>query len=37
MLEVEIAGFKRKKLEGIVLQVNQRTRMDVAMEVGEMS
>ena len=30
MLEVEIAGFKRKKIEGIVLQVNQRTRMDVA-------
>jgi hypothetical protein len=37
MLEVEIAGLKRKKLEGIVLQVNQRTRMDVAMEIGEMS
>jgi hypothetical protein len=37
LLEVEIAGFKRKKIEGIVLQVNQRTRMDVAMEIGEIS
>lgn len=36
-LEVELAGFKRKRIEGIVLQVNQRTRMDISMDIGEIS
>jgi hypothetical protein len=36
-LEAQLAGFKRKRTEGIVLQVNHRTRIDIAMEIGEIS
>jgi len=33
-LESEASGFKRKKIEDIVLTVGQRTRLDVDMEIG---
>jgi hypothetical protein len=34
---VEAKGFKRKSVTGITLQVNQEPRIDVALEVGEVS
>src|SRR5262245_36957324 len=33
-VEVNVQGFKKSVLEGIVLQVNQRARVDVTLEVG---
>src|SRR6476469_9206855 len=36
-LDTEMAGFKHKKIEGIVLRVAQKTRMDVDLQVGEVS
>src|SRR5262245_15101362 len=36
-LEASLQGFKKKRLEGIVLEVSQRTRIDVEMEVGQVS
>jgi hypothetical protein len=35
-VEVNIQGFKKSILEGIVLQVNQRARVDVTLEVGRL-
>src|SRR2546427_6435432 len=37
MLVAEQSNFKRRRLEGIVLQVAQRARIDVTLEVGEIS
>ena len=36
-LEAAFTGFKRKKIEGIILEVSQRTRIDIQMELGQMS
>ncbi|MGH9839037.1 MAG: carboxypeptidase regulatory-like domain-containing protein, partial [Blastocatellia bacterium] len=36
-LTVEAKGFKRKSVTGITLQVNQEPRIDVALEVGDVS
>ena len=33
-IEVNVQGFRRWRREGVVLQVNQRARVDVALEVG---
>jgi hypothetical protein len=33
-VEVNVSGFKKWVREGVVLQVNQRARVDVALEVG---
>ena len=33
-MEVQVQGFKRWVREGIILQVNQRARVDVTLEVG---
>src|SRR5919204_1421473 len=33
----EMSGFKRKTLTGIVLQVNEEPRIDLELEVGEVS
>ena len=33
-VEVNVAGFKKSIREGIVLQVNQRARVDITLEVG---
>ena len=33
-VEVEVPGFKKWVREGVILQVNQRARVDVALEVG---
>jgi hypothetical protein len=33
----ELKGFKRKSLTGITLQVNEEPRLDIALEVGEVS
>jgi Carboxypeptidase regulatory-like domain/TonB-dependent Receptor Plug Domain len=33
-VEVEVQGFKKTIREGIVLQVNQRARVDITLEVG---
>ena len=37
VLEVTTAGFKKAYLNGIVLQVNDTTRVDVALTVGQVS
>jgi hypothetical protein len=34
LLEVEVTGFKRAVQSGVVLQIAQATRLDVAVEVG---
>src|SRR5262245_54596909 len=34
---VEVKGFKRKSVTGIALQINEEPRIDVALEVGEVS
>ncbi|MBO0719776.1 MAG: carboxypeptidase regulatory-like domain-containing protein, partial [Blastocatellia bacterium] len=34
---VEVKGFKRKSVTGITLQVNDEPRIDVTLEVGEVS
>src|SRR5688572_12938427 len=34
VVEVSVSGFKKWVREGVVLQVNQRARVDVALEVG---
>ena len=34
MVEVNVPGFKRWMRDGVVLQVNQRARVDVVLEVG---
>ena len=34
---VEVKGFKRKSVTGITLQINEEPRIDVALEVGEVS
>ena len=36
-LEASLQGFKKKRMDGIVLEVAQRTRLDVVMEVGQVS
>jgi hypothetical protein len=36
-IEAELSGFKKAVLSGIVLQVAQRARMDIALEVGELT
>lgn len=36
-VEAELAGFKKAKVIGIVLQVNQTVRVDQTMEVGEVT
>ncbi len=36
-VSAELAGFKRKTLTGIVLQVNQEARIDLVLEVGQVS
>jgi hypothetical protein len=33
-VEVNVQGFRRWRREGVILQVNQRARVDVALEVG---
>src|SRR5262245_43610988 len=33
-VEVNVQGFRRWRREGVVLQVNQRARVDVTLEVG---
>jgi hypothetical protein len=33
-VEVDVKGFRRWRREGVILQVNQRARIDVALEVG---
>jgi Carboxypeptidase regulatory-like domain len=33
-VEVNVAGFKKSVREGIVLQVNQRARVDITLEIG---
>ena len=37
VLEVSAAGFKKSYLNGIVLQVNDTTRVDVALTVGQVN
>ena len=34
MVEVNVQGFRRWRREGVILQVNQRARVDVTLEVG---
>ncbi len=34
---IEVKGFKRKSVTGIALQINEEPRIDVALEVGEVS
>ena len=36
-VEAELSGFKKAKVSGIVLQVNQTVRIDQTMEVGEVT
>ncbi len=36
-VSAELAGFKRKTLTGIVLQVNQEARIDLTLEVGQLT
>ncbi|MBM3801964.1 MAG: TonB-dependent receptor [Acidimicrobiia bacterium] len=36
-VEAELAGFKKAVLPGIVLQVNQQGRIDITLEVGEVT
>ncbi len=33
-VEVNVQGFRRWRREGVILQVNQRARVDVTLEVG---
>ena len=33
-VEVNVQGFRRWRREGVILQVNQRARVDVVLEVG---
>ena len=35
-VEVNVAGFKKWVREGIIVQVNQRARVDVALEIGRL-
>src|SRR5262245_44714012 len=35
-VEVNVQGFKKAVLEGVILQVNQRARVDVTLEVGRL-
>jgi len=36
-LEAEAAGFKKSTIDGIVLEVGQQSRVDVVMQVGDIS
>ena len=36
-IEAELSGFKKAKVSGIVLQVNQTVRIDQTMQVGEVT
>jgi hypothetical protein len=36
-LDVEASGFRRKKIDDIVLNVGQRTRLDVNLEIGSLT